>query len=349
VPIHNSGKVPLAAGDELDPRTSDGGASATDSDAIRDSRAHAAKDMSFEMESPRSRAGIGDSETDSTKRADGQSGSAAGARRVETVPHVVERNENFWTISRQYYGSGRYYRALWKANRDRCPQIDGLRVNDVIIIPPPEDLDAGAVDPPGEQTRLPRAGRGTKLNGMPPARDRRRDGVADDSETATDSSSPSAAESPPSRRRTARARTNPVSSTDDGIPIQRSSRTSNELELPAAGSDPTFSRDRRSVERRADLTVGEGADDEPEVRAARRPRSANSDSSTVPDTRPAYKVRPNDTLRSIARDTLGNARRANEILELNRDIIDDPSNLIVGQMLELPEDAKTSIRRPASR
>ena len=60
-------------------------------------------------------------------------------------------------------------------------------------------------------------------------------------------------------------------------------------------------------------------------------------------------MRPNDTLRSIARDTLGSSRRANEILDLNRDIIDDPSSLIVGQMLELPEDARTSIRRRASR
>jgi len=349
VPIHNSGKVPLAAGDELDPRTSDGEDSAAGSDSIRDSRAHAAKGMSFEMESPRSRAIMENSETDSTKRANGQSGSAAGARRVETVPHVVERNENFWTISRQYYGSGRYYRALWKANTDRCAQIDGLRVNDVIIIPPPEDLDPGYIDPSGEHTRSPRAGRGTKLDGTPAARDRRRDGVPDASETAPDSSSPLAAESPSSRRGTAGARTNQLSSTDDGIPIQRSSRTSNELELPAASSDPIFSRDRRSVERRADLTVGEGSDDEPEIRAARRPRSANTDSSKVPDTRPVYKVRHNDTLRSIARDTLGSARLANEILELNRDIIDDPTNLIVGQMLELPEDARTSIRRPASR
>ncbi|MGO9470400.1 MAG: LysM peptidoglycan-binding domain-containing protein [Isosphaeraceae bacterium] len=341
VPIRNSGKVPLAAGDEPDSRTAGGDDAAAGSDSIRDARGHAARDMSFEMESPRSRAVMGNLETNSTRRAGGQSGSAAGARRVETVPHVVETGENFWTISGQYYGSGRYYRALWKANADRCPQIDGLHVNDVIIIPPPEDLDPNYIDPPGEHARSPRAGRGTKPGDPPAARDRRGNGMTDASETAALSAAP--------RRGTAGARTNQLSTSDDGIPIQRSSRTSSELELPAASSDSIFSRDRRSAERRADLTAGEGPDDEPDSRAGRRSRSANGESSTIADTRPVYKVRPNDTLRSIARDTLGSSRRANEILDLNRDIIDDPSSLIVGQMLELPEDARTSIRRRASR
>ena len=69
-------------------------------------------------------------------------------------------------------------------------------------------------------------------------------------------------------------------------------------------------------------------DGEPEI----RPRDAV--------TRPIYKVRPYDTLRTIARDTLGDSRRADEILDLNRDIIDDPGHLIVGQILDLPEDAR---------
>ena len=63
--------------------------------------------------------------------------------------------------------------------------------------------------------------------------------------------------------------------------------------------------------------------------------------ASAPANRPVYKVRPYDTLRSIARDTLGDARRAGEILELNRDLIDDPTHLIAGQLIELPEDADT--------
>ena len=64
----------------------------------------------------------------------------------------------------------------------------------------------------------------------------------------------------------------------------------------------------------------------------------------TPPGRPVYRVRAGDTLRSIARDTLGSARRADEILDLNRGLVDDPKQLVVGQVLELPEDARTSIR-----
>ena len=81
-------------------------------------------------------------------------------------------------------------------------------------------------------------------------------------------------------------------------------------------------------------TSDAGADDEPEVRSR----------STV--SRPVYKVRRYDTLRTIARDTLGDSRRADEVLELNRDIIDDPGHLIVGQILELPEDARVVRAEP---
>jgi hypothetical protein len=50
-------------------------------------------------------------------------------------------------------------------------------------------------------------------------------------------------------------------------------------------------------------------------------------------------------LRSIARDTLGDSHRADEILELNSNAIEDPNNLVIGQELELPEDAKVGARR----
>ena len=68
---------------------------------------------------------------------------------VEPVPHVVQRGENFWTISRLYYGSGRYYLALWQANR-RLVLDDPkkLRVGMTIRIPPPEALDRSLIRPP---------------------------------------------------------------------------------------------------------------------------------------------------------------------------------------------------------
>jgi nucleoid-associated protein YgaU len=60
--------------------------------------------------------------------------------------------------------------------------------------------------------------------------------------------------------------------------------------------------------------------------------------------RPTYRVRPYDTLRSIAKHTLGDARRDREILELNRDLIPDPRQLTPGQTLVLPEDATIASR-----
>jgi nucleoid-associated protein YgaU len=57
-----------------------------------------------------------------------------------------------------------------------------------------------------------------------------------------------------------------------------------------------------------------------------------------------YRIRPHETLRSIARDTLGDSRRARELLELNRDVIDDPDRLTPGQVIDLPEDARPARR-----
>ena len=78
---------------------------------------------------------------------------------------------------------------------------------------------------------------------------------------------------------------------------------------------------------------------------ARSTMGRNSTCLPAPCIRPGQpadiKVRRYDTLRSIARDTLGNPRRADEILEINREIIDNPNHLITGQRIQLPEDADT--------
>ena len=78
--------------------------------------------------------------------AEKKSESESESPRVEVVPHVVEPDENFWTISRLYYSSGRYYRALWKANSAKIQKIDRLHVGDVILIPPVEELDPTYID-----------------------------------------------------------------------------------------------------------------------------------------------------------------------------------------------------------
>ena len=101
-----------------------------------------------------------------------------GSARVESLLHVVDRGENFWTISRLYYGSGDYYRALWKANSQRYPNIAEIHIKDVILStsrrgPGPVSYRTAA-DPPAD--RRPGCGghrrrrRSRRIGGMDPAR-----------------------------------------------------------------------------------------------------------------------------------------------------------------------------------
>ncbi|MDB5350894.1 MAG: LysM protein [Planctomycetota bacterium] len=71
---------------------------------------------------------------------------SAGADDFEV--HVVRRNENFWTISRYHYGSGRYYKALWHANQDLAKTPEDLYVGTAIRIPNIEDLNKSLIEAP---------------------------------------------------------------------------------------------------------------------------------------------------------------------------------------------------------
>ncbi|MGP0069730.1 MAG: LysM peptidoglycan-binding domain-containing protein [Isosphaeraceae bacterium] len=218
-----------------------------------------------------------------------------------------------------YYSSGRYYRALWKANAQKYPDIQGLHIKDVIMIPPVEDLDPAYIDPPRSRTARVDVGK------------QGRSGAAE---------SPSPAIGGRDSVSTSRTTRTSGSSSTRTIPAVRSNRSNAVLNLPIGETAlPRVHGDGSGAN--ADTTAEETLNDGPEFRMTARPRIS------APINRPVYKVRRYDTLRSIARDTLGDPRRANEILELNRDIIDNPTHLIAGQLLELPEDANT--RRITSR
>jgi hypothetical protein len=60
--------------------------------------------------------------------------------------HTVRPGENFWTISLLYYRSGRYFKALWAANKNVVPAIDSLKVGDKIIIPRVDQLDPALIE-----------------------------------------------------------------------------------------------------------------------------------------------------------------------------------------------------------
>ena len=57
------------------------------------------------------------------------------------------------------------------------------------------------------------------------------------------------------------------------------------------------------------------------------------------DSYPVYTVERGDTLRDVALDCLGGVSRSAEIFGLNRDLIDDPSTIFVGDRLRMPKDA----------
>ena len=162
VRLPNRGKISDVIGGRIDAVSGAAGAAAGTS---RDLLAHADKDLSFATDSsrdqPDSRRSSGTdrakdrpprrpsgTDTPLGSRLPNEPSSEVGSPQVEAVPHIVERGENFWTISRLYYNSARYYRALWKANVQKIPKIDGLQINDVIVIPPVEDLDPTYIEPP---------------------------------------------------------------------------------------------------------------------------------------------------------------------------------------------------------
>ena len=98
-----------------------------------DPNAHADREQSFEVETPPAAA------RPERPPCAGSAVAAASPReegKIDTVLHKVERGENFWSIARLYYPSGRYYRALWNYNSARVKQIDKLYVGTILKIPP---------------------------------------------------------------------------------------------------------------------------------------------------------------------------------------------------------------------
>lgn len=82
-----------------------------------------------------------------------------------------------------------------------------------------------------------------------------------------------------------------------------------------------------------------------QARRTSRPESDLVPMDEGPARRPTYVVRQGQTLRSIARDTMDDPHRDGEILELNRDVIEDPrGRLPQGLRLALPDDARTGRR-----
>jgi general secretion pathway protein D len=111
--------------------------------------------------------------------------------------HVVLAGENFWTISRRYYRTGRYYLALWDANRDLAATPEQLSVGDEIRVPPLAELDRSLeVDP-----RTNKLMDGTSVSVAVASTSRRRSvGMTEPNPTRARSDPASKPESAPARR-----------------------------------------------------------------------------------------------------------------------------------------------------
>jgi nucleoid-associated protein YgaU len=181
---------------------------------------------------------------------------------IAPIKHTVQSGENFWTISRDYYGSGRYYVALWAANASRIGKIDQLHVGDVVAIPSTENLDPSLI----ENTKVARTRRSADSDSEPAQVARSRDA--------------------------------------------RTVRTRNEIESVPVGGEPGQKPVRRPVVESLDS-------DSKEIVS----QPIGETSSTARYVR--HRVKPGETLRTIAADRLGNARRADEIVELNSDILEN--------------------------
>jgi len=75
-----------------------------------------------------------------------------------------------------------------------------------------------------------------------------------------------------------------------------------------------------------------------DVQAAAGEATAASSTGTPPEqpNPTTYVVQPDDTLSFIARKFLGDTGRWQEIWDANRDTIDDPNQIEVGQVLNIP-------------
>lgn len=197
---------------------------------------------------------------------------------IAPIKHVVQSGENFWTISRDYYGSGRYYKALWSANRQQVARIDQLHVGDTIRIPAMESLDKSLIETPNV------AGK--------------RQAPTDDQPEAV-----------------ARSRDN------------RAVRTGNEIEsiptdAPVAPKRKTMTPQPQNPGEIISEPIGETA--------ARASATGGR----------RHRVQQGETLRTIARDFLGDARRSSEIITLNSDVLEDSRTpLRPGQVLRMPADS----------
>jgi type IV pilus secretin PilQ/predicted competence protein len=281
------------------------------------------------------------------------------SRAVEVGPrrHRVERGETFASIAQLYYGSPQYGNALWWFNRGKIMWPEQLTVGDLLIIPAVDELK-----PVPARNEVPRSPRGSRRDAAPvvapTTAPRVMAGSASRPASVVNAESSSASVPHPGEAQS------PTTSSAGGwvpayppraalpsgwIPVRptRAARNSAEaathVQGRSSGSMASDDKERTSDESRS--TPGEfpseTAHEDREVATSVVPPSRSRDAAySGRRSLPVHVVQPQETLRSIARDRLGNSRRAGEIAELNQDRLAESGVLAAGQILNLPSDAK---------
>jgi nucleoid-associated protein YgaU len=197
-----------------------------------------------------------------------QAEAPVAAKKAAGRRHAVRPGETFETVAQAYYGSPRFARALWWANRGTIAWPGALAAGKVIVIPAADELDPKML--------------GTQQAAMDPA----------------------------------------------ALPT-----------LERIAAQP--SGDRRDGPARPPARTAPRVDSQ--VQSARASKQ-DEDVSGAGGGTAIHVVRPNETLRSIARARFGDDSRAREIAELNRDLLQAEGRPRVGQRLILPAGATPSAR-----
>jgi nucleoid-associated protein YgaU len=106
---------------------------------------------------------------------------------------------------------------------------------------------------------------------------------------------------------------------------------------PAADAAPATTPGKTTpgkVDPRADTKTAAKPEVKPDVKLAKtEPKPEAKAEKAAPKT---YTVQKGDSLSDIARKTLGSSKRWSEIVEMNKDVLDDEDTLVVGKTLKLP-------------
>ena len=229
--------------------------------------------------------------------------------------HYTQPRETLWSLSQRYYGDGKYFGVIAKANPDKLLANGGLRdgvrleiPNKSLVVPA---AGGAAVPPNGGAAIVPGNG---AANGVAASRTIKVE--------AGDTLGTLALKHLGSSRLVNQI----IDANKDQIRNANDIKIGMVLKLPAAPSAPPTG------------SLGPALRTEGE----RRPDGAAPPAPApgVPATARAYKVQPGDTFISIARTRLGSDRRWKELFELNKAKVGDPENLRDGMVIVLPADAR---------